>query len=133
MRRFALIPPPQFQQRGFVSCKGIVEYRIDRTIAEKPGPEALKDYLSLVESKKHPNPKTRKEALAHCLERPKYEGTSDFQRWSNDLMAVYSDLPKYVHDMQYHMQKVWKVNSPSLTWSNNGNGAIEIVKLHPPT
>ena len=80
---------------------------------------------------KHPNPTNRKEELAHLTHHCNYEYVPEFQRWANDMMAVYSDPQGYGQDMAYHYHRIWKAKSPTRRNVEDGNDAFEIIKIHP--
>lgn len=139
MRRSANIVPTAAEAtcvavgavRHFVAGKGIVENRIAKHYYNKSGKEVLAEIDAKTEKLKHPNPKNRKEAMAHLTQLPSYEYVADFQRWSNDMMAIYSDPILYSQDMAYHYHRIWKVMNPTRTGCDNGNDSFEIVKIHP--
>lgn len=114
-----------------IPCKGKVEYRLDNHIPFKSQKEIIADHETAVANAQHPNPRNKKEALQHLLERPSYEYVSDMQRAANDMMAVHSDPVKYSYDMAYHYHRIWKQHTAAKTWSADGNGAYELVKIHP--
>jgi len=119
------------QTRSFVACKGVVENRIQKQYYNKSASEVRAEMQVKAEKHKHPNPKNKKEELAHLTRQCDFEYTPDFQRAANDMMAVYSDPVGYSHDMAYHYSRIWKAMNPSKRNVEDGNDSFEIVKLNP--
>lgn len=118
-----------------IAAKGRCEYRLDYTHSMKRGPQALKD-LQEGQNKKARElflePKTKKEKLAHLLERPKYEYVACFQRNADDMMAIQSDPRKFCDDMSYHFTRVGKQLNGSATWSNENSNCGTFLKMKGP-
>lgn len=118
-----------------ISAKGRCEYRLDYTHSMKRGPEALKDLKEGQDKKARDlfkEPKSKKEALAHLLERPKYEYVADFQRNADDMMAIQSDPRKFCDDMSYHFTRVGKQMNGSGTWMNENSSCGTFLKMKGP-
>ncbi len=122
----------QQAQRGYVTAKGRCEYRLDYTHSTKRGAEALRDLKEGEEKKAVKNPQSKKEQMAHLLERPKYEYVPDFQRWADDMMAVQSDPRKFCDDMSYHFVRVGKNFNGSQTWVSEASSCGQFNKLKAP-
>ncbi len=118
-----------------IPAKGRCEYRLDYTHSNKRGPEALKDMKEAQEKKARDlfkEPKTKKEKLAHLLERPKYEYVADFQRNADDMMAIQSDPRKFCDDMSYHFTRVGKQMNGTGTWMNENSSCGTLLKIKGP-
>ena len=114
-----------------MSCKGTVENRIQRHYYNKTAAEVKAEMQAQTDKHKHPNPSNKKEALSHLTRQCSFEYVGDFQRCSNDMMAIYSDPIGYGHDMAYHYSRIWKAMSPTKRGVEDGNDTFEIVKIHP--
>ncbi len=118
-----------------ISAKGRCEYRLDYTHSLKRGPEALKDLKEAQSTKAtslFKEPKTKKEQMAHLLERPKYEYVADFQRNADDMMAIQSDPRKFCDDMSYHFTRVGKMMNGAATWANENSSCGTFIKMKGP-
>lgn len=94
--------------------------------------EESKNERAVAEAKaRHPNPRNRKEELSHLTQQCSYEYIPEFQRWANDMMAVYSDPQGYGHDMAYHYHRIWKGKSLTRRGVEDGSDAFAICKVHP--
>lgn len=117
--------------RTCIPCKGIVENRVMKHYSNRTVDEHKAERAAAEERTKHPNPLNRKEALGHFTQQCSYEYVPEFQRWSNDMMAVYSDPQGYGHDMAYHYHRIWKGKSLTRRGIEDGNDAFAICKVHP--
>lgn len=119
--------------RTYVTAKGRCEYRLDYSHSTKRGPQALRDIKEGEAKLALKDPANKKEAMAHLLERPKYEYVTSFQRAADDMMAIQSDPRKFCDDMSYHYHRVGKCFNGSTTWANEGNSSCgQFNKLTPP-
>lgn len=117
--------------RCIIAGKSVVENRITKHYYNKSPEECRAEMNAQLDKHKVANPKNKKEALEHLTRNPNYEYTADFQRWANDMMAIYSDPVLYGHDMAYHYHRIWKVCNPSHRRCEDGNDVFDIVKIHP--
>ncbi|KAF8297605.1 hypothetical protein TcYC6_0079580 [Trypanosoma cruzi] len=117
--------------RGIIACKGIVENRITKHYSNRTVEQAKAEREAQIAKSKHPNPRNRKEELSHLTQHCSYEYIPEFQRWANDMMAVYNDPQGYGHDMAYHYHRIWKAKSPTKRGIEDGSGAFEVCKIHP--
>ena len=134
MKRFgsaAFVPATVVATRSMRDAKGITEMRVVNQLWSKQPPEALVDYKKQLDGTAHPNPSNRKEAMAHLTVRPGYEYIPEFQRWANDMMAIYTEPASVTADMSYHYCRVWKALCPNHTWMADGSGSIELIKVKP--
>jgi hypothetical protein len=113
-------------------AKGRCEYRLDYTHSLKRGNELLRDIKDSEARRANPAATTKKERLAHLLERPKYEYTPDFQRAADDMMAVQSDPRKFISDMSYHYKRVGKMLNGSQTWVQENSSCGMAIKIQGP-
>lgn len=128
----AMIFGPQLNSvRWIVACKGIVENRITKHYPNRTVAQHKAESEAAINATRHPNPRNRKEELSHLTHQCSYEYVPEFQRWSNDMMAVYSDPQGYSHDMAYHYHRIWKAKNPTCRGAEDGNGAFEICRVHP--
>lgn len=114
-----------------ISCKGVVENRITKHYTNKSVEDCKLEREAEIEKLKHPNPRNRKEELSHLTRQCQYEYIPEFQRWANDMMAVYSDPQDYGHDMAYHYHRIWKAKSLTRRGVEDGSGAFEVCRVHP--
>lgn len=119
------------QVRTIIACKGVVENRITKHYTNRTVAESTSEHQESIRKAKHPNPRDRKEALSHFTHQCSYEYVPEFQRWANDMMAVYSDPQGYGHDMAYHYHRIWKAKSLTRRGIEDGSGAFEVCKVHP--
>lgn len=117
--------------RTIIAAKGIVENRITKQYSNRTVEESKTEYAESVKKTLHPNPRNRKEALSHLTQQCNYEYVPEFQRWANDMMAVYSDPQGYGHDMAYHYHRIWKAKSLTRRGIEDGSGAVDICRVHP--
>lgn len=114
-----------------ISCKGVVENRITKHYNNKTVEQCKLEREAEIEKHKHPNPRNRKEELSHLTRQCSYEYIPEFQRWANDMMAVYSDPQDYGHDMAYHYHRIWKAKSLTRRGVEDGSGAFDVCRVHP--
>eukprot|EP00796_Vickermania_ingenoplastis_P004914 gene4914-3526_t len=114
-----------------ISCKGVVENRITKHYSNRTVEECKAEREAELSKAKHPNPRNRKEELSHLTQHCSYEYVPEFQRWANDMMAVYSDPQGYGHDMAYHYHRIWKAKSLTRRGIEDGSGAFDVCKIHP--
>jgi hypothetical protein len=117
--------------RSMREAKGVTEMRILTPLWPRAPDEAMVHYKSKLNEHAHPSPKTRAEAMAHLTRRPSYEYIPEFQRWANDLMAIYGIPLEYQQEVSYHYHRLWKVFLPGNFTAMDGNGSIEVVRLKP--
>lgn len=117
--------------RTIVAAKGIVENRIQKHYTNRTVAESKAERAESTKKTMHPNPLNRKEELSHLTQQCSYEYVPEFQRWANDMMAVYSDPQGYGHDMAYHYHRIWKAKSMTRRGVEDGSGAVDVVRVHP--
>ena len=82
---------PGARRHSWVPCKGRVEYRLDQPII--PGVAALDKLERAEAANAAPEPRNKKEALAHLADATfSFEGKSDMQRDADDMMAIYQEI-----------------------------------------
>ncbi|KAG5489993.1 hypothetical protein JKF63_00112 [Porcisia hertigi] len=117
--------------RTIIAAKGIVENRITKHYTNRTVEESKAERTESVRKTLHPNPRNRKEELSHLTQHCSYEYVPEFQRWANDMMAVYSDPQGYGHDMAYHYHRIWKAKSMTRRGVEDGSGAFDVCRVHP--
>jgi hypothetical protein len=117
--------------RTIVAAKGIVENRITKHYTNRTVEESKAEREENTRKLMHPNPRNRKEELSYLTQQCSNEYVPEFQRWANDMMAVYSDPQGYGHDMAYHYHRIWKAKSLTRRGIEDGSGAVDIVRVHP--
>lgn len=127
--RFAIVGLASTQ--SFVTCKGVVENRITKHYTNRTVAESKAEREASLAKVKHPNPQNRKDELSHLTRQCDYEYIPEFQRWANDMMAVYSDPQGYGHDMAYHYHRIWKAKSMTRRGVEDGSGAFEVCRIRP--
>ncbi|KAG5488517.1 hypothetical protein JIQ42_00124 [Leishmania sp. Namibia] len=117
--------------RAIIAAKGIVENRITKHYTNRTVEESKAERAESIKKTLHPNPRNRKEELSHLTQQCSYEYVPEFQRWANDMMAVYSDPQGYGHDMAYHYHRIWKAKSLTRRGVEDGSGAFDVCRVHP--
>ncbi|KAG5463948.1 hypothetical protein LSCM1_00122 [Leishmania martiniquensis] len=117
--------------RTIIAAKGIVENRITKHYSNRTVEESKAEQAESVKKLLHPHPRNRKEELSHLTQHCSYEYVPEFQRWANDMMAVYSDPQGYGHDMAYHYHRIWKAKSLTRRGVEDGSGAFDVCRVHP--
>lgn len=117
--------------RTIIAAKGIVENRIQKHYTNRTVEESKTERAASTKKALHPHPLNRKEELSHLTQQCSYEYVPEFQRWANDMMAVYSDPQGYGHDMAYHYHRIWKAKSMTRRGVEDGSGAVDICRVHP--
>lgn len=117
--------------RTIIAAKGIVENRITKHYTNRTVEQSKTERTESLRKSLHPNPRNRKEELSHLTQQCSFEYVPEFQRWANDMMAVYSDPQGYGHDMAYHYNRIWKAKSMTRRGIEDGSGAFDVCRVHP--
>ncbi|CCW59991.1 unnamed protein product [Phytomonas sp. EM1] len=125
------VPALVISSRTIIAAKGVVENRIIKHYTNRTVEQSKAEREASIDAARHPNPMSRKEELSHLTHQCSYEYVPEFQRWANDMMAVYNDPQGYGQDMAYHYHRIWKAKSPTCRGIEDGSGACEICRVHP--
>lgn len=117
--------------RTIIAAKGIVENRIMKQYNNRTVEQSKAEHAAAAARSRHPHPTNRKDELSHFTHHCSYEYVPEFQRWANDMMAVYSDPQGYGHDMAYHYHRIWKAKSLTKRGIEDGSDAFSFSKVHP--